>query len=100
MLNYATSPQVRERIDGERAAELTILAWVVSFCEIEETAGNMFFVENPVGATSRNQPSIQRLRSAPFVFEDISHLCMFGVKGPRSRGALERPVGYLTVDSF
>ena len=49
-------------------------------------------VENPVGATSWNQPSIQRLRNASFVLEDISHLCMFGVKDPRSR----RPVRYLS----
>ena len=96
ILNYATSPRVRERIDGERAAELTILDWVVSLCEVQETAGNIFLVENPVGATSWNQPSIQRLRNAPFVFEDISHLCMFGVKDPRSRRALKRPVRYLT----
>ena len=88
-------------MDRERAAELTILDWVVSSCEIQETIGNMFFVENPMGATSWNQPSIQRLSEAlHFMFEDISRLCMFGVKGPRSRRALERPVGYLTVDSF
>ena len=55
-----------------------------------------FLVENPVGATSWNQPSIQGLRNGPFVFEDISHLCMFGVKDPRSRRALKRPVRYLT----
>ena len=49
-----------------------------------------------VGATSWNQLSIQRLRSASFVFEDITHLCMFGVKDPRSRRALKRSVRYLT----
>ena len=85
-----------ECIDGKRAAQLTIFDWVVSLCEIQETAGTMVLVENPVGATSWNQPSIQRLRSAPVVFEDISHLCMFGVKDPRSRRALKRPVRYLT----
>ena len=96
ILIHATSPQVRERIDTERAAELTILDSVVSLCEVQETAGNMFLVENPAGANSWNQPSIQRLRNAPFVFEDISHFCMFGVKDPRSRRALKRPVRYLT----
>ena len=53
----------------------------------------MVLVQNPVGATSWNQPSIRRIRSAPFVFEDISHLCMFGVKEPK---ALKKPVRYLT----
>ena len=96
ILNHATFPRVRERIDRERAAKLTILDWVVSLWEIQETAGNKFLVENPLGATSWNQPSIQRLRNAPFVFEDISHLCMFGVKDPRSRRALKRPFRYLT----
>ena len=38
---------------------------------------------------------INLLRGAPFVFEDTSHLCMFGVKDPRSRRALKRPVRYL-----
>ena len=96
ILNYATSPRVREWIAREQAAELAIWDWVVALCERQETAGNMFLVENPVGATSWNQPSIQRLRNAPFVFEDISHLCMFGVKDPRNRRALKRPDGYLT----
>ena len=96
IVNYATSPRVRERIEKERAAELTILGWVVSLCEVQEKAGNMFLVENPVGATSWNLPSIQRLRNAPFVLEDILHLCMFGVKDPRSRRPLKRPVRYLT----
>ena len=67
-----------------------------SLCEVLETARNMFLVENPVGATSWNQPSIKRLRNAPFVFEDISHLCVFGVKDRRSPRALKRPVRYLT----
>ena len=58
ILNYATSPRVRARIDRERAAELAILDWV-SLCETQETAGNMFLVENPVGA-SWNELSIQR----------------------------------------
>ena len=58
MLNYATSPRVRGRIDRERAAELTILDWVVSLCEVQETEGALFLVENPVGATSWNQPSM------------------------------------------
>ena len=84
ILNYATSPRVREWSDRERKAELAILYWVVSLGEIQETAGNMFLVENPVGATSGNQHSIQRVRNAPSVFEDISHLCMFGVKDPQS----------------
>ena len=96
ILNYATSPRARERSDSERAAELAILDWVVSLCEIQEIVGNMFLVENLVGATSGNQPSIQRLGSAPFVFEDMSYLCMFGVKDPRSRRALKRLVRYLT----
>ena len=56
----------------------------------------MFLVENRIGATSWTQASIQRLRSAPFVFEDISHVCTFGVKDPRSRRAIKRPVRYLT----
>ena len=38
-LNYVTSPRVRERIDRPRTAELTILDWVVSLCEVQETAG-------------------------------------------------------------
>ena len=42
-----------------------------------------------------NQASIKRLRSAPFSFEGISHLCVFGVKDPKRR-ALKRPVRYLT----
>ena len=63
---------------------------------MQETAGNMKLVENPVRAASWNQPSIQGLQNAPIVFEDISHLCMFGVKDPRSRRALKRPVRYLT----
>ena len=78
------SPRVREWSDRERKAELAILYWVVTLCEIQDTAGNMFLVENPVGATSWNQHSIQRVRNAPSVFEDISHLCMFGVKDPQS----------------
>ena len=56
----------------------------------------MFLVENPVGASSWNQSSIKRLRSAPFSFEGMSHLCMFGVKDPRSQRALKRLVRYLT----
>ena len=71
----------RERIDREREAELAILDWKVSLCEVQETVGNMFLVENPMGATSWNQPSILRLRNAPVMFEDISHLCMFGGQG-------------------
>ena len=74
ILNYATSHRERERIDGERAAESAILEWVVSLCEMQEATGNMFLVENPVGATSWNHSSTKRLRSAPFVFEGISHL--------------------------
>ena len=66
ILNYATSPRVRERIERERAAELTILDRVVSLCEVQETAGNMFLVEIPMGAASWNPPSIQRLRNASF----------------------------------
>ena len=87
---------MRERIDRARAAELTILDWVVSSCEIQETARNMFLEENPVGATSKNQPSIQRLRSAPFCVLKISHTCAcFGAQGPRSRRALKRPTRVL-----
>ena len=81
ILNYATSPRVREQIDGEREAELAIMVSVVSLCEIQETAGNMSIVQNPVGATSWNQPSIQRLRNAPFVFEDISHFVHVWAQG-------------------
>ena len=87
---------MREWIDRERKAELAILYRVVSLCGIQETAGNRFLVENPVGATSWNQHSIQRLRNVPSVCEDISHLCMFGVKDPRSRRALKRHVRYMT----
>ena len=67
-----------------------------SLCGVQETARNMFLVEHLVVATSWNQPSIQRLWKAPFVFEDSSHLCILGVKDPRSRRALKRPVRYLT----
>ena len=76
----------RERIDRERAADLAILDWVASLCEIQETAGNMFPMENPVGATSWNQPSIQGLQNAPFVFEDISlvHVRGQGFQEPQS----------------
>ena len=91
--------QLKERIEREQAAELAILDWVVSLSEIQETAGNMKLVENPVGATSWIQPSIQGLQNAPFVFEDISYLCVFGVKDPRSRRALKRPVRYLSFES-
>ena len=87
---------LRERIDRERAGELTILDWVVSLCEVQETTGKIFLVKNPMGATSWNQPSIQRHRIALFVIENMSHLCMFGVKDPRSRRALKRPIRYLT----
>ena len=90
-------PPLRERIDRERPAELAILEWLVAWCELQETARNLFLVENPVGATSWNQPSIRRLSEVlPLCSEDISHLCMFGVKDPRSRRALKRPVRYLT----
>ena len=75
---------------------MAILEWVVSVCEIQEATGNMFLVENPVGATSWKQSSIKRLRSAPFVSEEISYLCTFGVKDPRSPRALKRPVRKLT----
>ena len=34
ILNYATSPRVRKRIDRGGAAELTILDWLVSLCEV------------------------------------------------------------------
>ena len=51
ILNHATSSRVTERIDRERAAELSSLDWVVSSCEIQETAANMFLVENSVAAT-------------------------------------------------
>ena len=44
----------------------------------------MLLVANHVGASSWNQSSIKTLRSAPFSFEGISHLCMFGVKEPKS----------------
>ena len=57
-------------------------------CEIQEATGNMFLVENPVGAW------FQRPRSAPFSFEGISHVCMFW--DPRRRRAFKRPVRYLT----
>ena len=90
ILNYATSTRVRGRIAGERAAELAIWDWVVSLCEKEETSGNMFLVENPVDAISWNQLSIRRLGNAPFAFEDMSHLFMFGDKDPRSRRLLKR----------
>ena len=96
ILNYATSLRMRERIDRERATELAILEWVVSLCEIQKATGNMFLVEKPVGASNWNQASIKRLRNAPFSFEGISHLGMFGVKDPRSRRTLKRPVRYLT----
>ena len=61
----------------------------MSLCEIQKATGNMFLVENPVGASGWSQSSIKRLRSAPFSFEGISHLCMFGVEDPRSRRALK-----------
>ena len=77
------SPSERERSDRERAAEFTMLDWV------QETAENMFLVENQVGAASWNQLAIRKPRNAPF--EDISHLCMFGVKDPRSRKASRDP---------
>ena len=89
MLNCATSPRVRERIERERAAELAIVDWVVSLCEIQETVGDMFLVENPVGATSWNQPSIQRLRNAPFEFEEGSHSYTFGVVDEESKSPQE-----------
>ena len=72
---------MRERSAREETAELAIWDWVVSLREKQETVGNMFLVENPVGATSWNQPSTQRLGNAPFAFEDISHLCMFWGQG-------------------
>ena len=88
ILSFATSLRVRERIDRERAAEFFHLGL------------GGFPVENPVGATSWNQPSIQRLRNAPFVFEDFSHLFMFGVKDLRSRRAPRVPSGSCqTVES-
>ena len=64
--------------------------------QITRSTGNMFLVENPVGVSSWNQASIKSLRNAPFSFEIISHFCIFGVKDPRNRGALKRPVRYLT----
>ena len=69
----------------------------MSLCEIQEATRNVFLVKNPVGASSWNQSSIKRLQSAPVSFEGISHVCMFGVKDPRSRRALRRPVRYLTT---
>ena len=97
ILNYATSPRVRERIDRERAAELTFLDWLVSLCEVQETAGNIFSWKIqwvlPAGIDLLFR-DFGTLRSC--LIEDISHLCMFGVKHPRSRRALKRPVKYLT----
>ena len=52
-LCHLSSPQ--ERSDGERAAVLAILNSVASSCEVQETAGNLFLVEKPVGATSWNK---------------------------------------------
>ena len=49
-----------------------------------------------MGVLSWNQASIKRVRNAPFSFEGFSHLCTLGVKDPRSRRALKRPVRYLT----
>ena len=45
IVNCAASPRVGERIDRKRAAELTILDWVVDLCEVQETARNIFFHE-------------------------------------------------------
>ena len=46
ILNCATTLRVRERIDRDRAAQLAIVDWVVSSCEVQETVGNLFLVEN------------------------------------------------------
>ena len=73
-LNYATSPGARERIDRERAAELTILDWVFSLCEVQGTAGNMFLVENPVGATIWNQESIEGLQNLVMLLEKMHEM--------------------------
>ena len=86
----------RARIHRERAPDFTIFEWVVSLCELQEATGNMFLVENPVGASSWNQSAIKRFRSVPISFEGISYLCMFEVKDPRSRRVLKRPVRFLT----
>ena len=87
---------MRERIDRERAAEQAILDWVVTLCELQETAKNLFLVENLVSATSWNQPLMRRLRSAPLVLVNISHLWMFGVEDQRRRRSLKRFVRYMT----
>ena len=84
-LNYVISHRVRERINREREAELIILDW----CSARVNS------RRP-GARSWNQPSIRKLRSAPFVFEDTPHLCMFGSKIREAEGASRDPVRYLT----
>ena len=68
----------------------------LSLCELLETPRDLLLVEKPAGATTWNQLSSRRRRIAPVVSEDISHLCMFRLKDPRSGRALQRPVRYFT----
>lgn len=75
---------------GPRVRQLGILEWVVRLFEIREDSRNMFLIEGPVGATNSNKLWLRRLRSAPFVVEEISHLRILGIKDPRSGRPLKR----------
>ena len=75
-LDCATASRVRQRITVERESELHLLDWLVGLCELEETSGNLFLVENPVGATNSSQRSSRRLRGACSVWLGASHTCV------------------------
>ena len=89
------SSNQRERIDGERAAELAIFDWVVSLCEVEETAGNMFFLENPAGASLKDPCSRRDLKRPVRCLTNSRELLKFVIR-QCSRKHVHGPVKGLT----
>ena len=87
-LNNVISHRVRERINREREAELIILDW----CSARVNSRRPLDQRVPRVGISHPFGNSEVLL---FVFEDTSHLCMFGSKIREAEEASRDPVRYL-----
>ena len=86
--NYSKQPAA---ILAKKKEEAEVLAFVEQICEFQSSLGGLFILMQPANPSAWTHASLQRLRAQQGIHEEVSHMCMFGVKSS-AKVSIKKPV--------
>ena len=86
--NYSKQPVA---ILAKKKEGAEVLAFVEEICELQNSLGGLFILMQPANSSAWKHASLTRLRQQRGIHEEVSHMCMFGVKS-RAKVSIKKPV--------